>query len=81
MMTKEKLAEMADIDIRTVSKDSLVDIDSIQVDPDLSTKDKVKSYIEQIKNPYCYVSHGIVVKVSFAGKSSLEDCLSRSFAI
>ena len=33
--------------------------------------------VEQIKNPYCYLSNGVIVKISFAGRDTLEECLSR----
>ena len=36
-----------------------------------------EDYIRQIKNPYCYLSNGVIVKISFAGRDTLEECLSR----
>ena len=34
-------------------------------------------YIRQVKNPYCHISNGMIVKISFAGQDTLEACLSR----
>mgnify|MGYP000930393268 CR=1 FL=1 len=53
----------------------LVDIEKVVVRDDLPVKERVSDYIRQIRNPYCYRSHGIVVKISFAGKKSFEECL------
>ena len=39
-------------------------------------EERIKDYIEQIKNPYCYLCNGVVEKISFAGKKRLDDCLS-----
>ena len=37
--------------------------------------------IEQVKNPYCYISHGVAVKISFTGKCTLEESLSRCISL
>ncbi len=74
-MKKEDLEKMKAVDIQTVEKDSLVDISSITINKELPPIERVKDFLKQIKNPYCYVDHGIVVKISFTGQKSLEDCL------
>lgn len=71
----EQLKKMAQVDIRTVDPDELVEIEDVKISGDLSQEDRVLDYIRQIKNPYCYLYHGIIVKVSFAGKRRMEDCL------
>ena len=40
-------------------------------------RERLEDYIRQIKNPYCYLSNGVIVKISFAGRDTLEECLSR----
>lgn len=61
----ERLREMAQTDIRAVDKDTLVERSTVKLDPKLSREERILSYIEQIKNPYCYLDDGVVVKVSF----------------
>lgn len=75
--TLEELEEMSRVDVRTVEKDSLVDIADIRIDPSLPQKERIMDYLRQIKNPYCYLSNGTVIKVSFAGKTTLEECMAR----
>ena len=70
--TPEEMQEMAEIDIRTVDTSSLVDIEQVQ---------RIADYIRQIKNPYCYISHGVAVKISFTGKCTLEESLSRCISL
>ena len=71
----DQLRRMAQVDIRTVNPDELVEIEDVKISGDLSKEDRVLDYIRQIKTPYCYLYHGIIVKVSFAGKRRMEDCL------
>lgn len=72
----EKLREMAEVDIRKVSPEELVDIETVQIDKELPAGERVLDYIRQVRNPYCYISHGVIVKISFTGSKKLEECLS-----
>lgn len=74
-MTRDEIKAMAEVDIRDVNPAELVDIADITVDTSLPKKQRLLNYIEQVKNPYCFKSNGMVVKISFAGKRSLEECL------
>ena len=70
----------AKTDIRTVDRESLVDIRSVKIDQNLSKQDRIKSYINQIGNPYCYRDGDIVVGISYADTEiSLEERL-KSYA-
>lgn len=77
MPTLEELQEMAAVDIRTVDKNTLVDLDDVEIHTELSPEERIADYIHQVKNPYCHISNGMIVKISFAGKDTLEECLSR----
>ena len=72
---EEILRELREIDIRSVNPAELVDIENVCIRTDLPVEERLRDYISQIKNPYCYRSHGVTVKISFAGKRKLEDCL------
>lgn len=67
------------MEIETVNKGTdqseLVDIDTVVIREDLPVKQRIEDYIRQIKDPYCYLSHGIVVRISFAGKKPFDECL------
>lgn len=78
IITEEYLQKCRDVDIREVKKEELVDISTVKIRTDLPVKERIKDYIEQIKNPYCYLDHGVIVKVNFVGGKSLEDCLNFS---
>ena len=79
-MEKEKdlskqLKQMAQVDIKTVDPAELVDIENVRISTDLPQEERIADYIRQIGNPYCYLYHGIIVKVSFSGKRRMEECL------
>jgi hypothetical protein len=57
--------QMKNIDIRTVDPKELVERQSVKVDMSLPREERIKEYIKQIKNPYCYLDGDVVVKVSF----------------
>jgi len=72
------LEEMREIDVRTVDPESLVDIRTVTVDPALPRAEKLKSFVKQIKNPYCYKYGDVIVKIGFANNGkTLEDCLEQ----
>lgn len=57
--------EMKAVDIRTVNREDLVDIRDVEIDRSQSKEDRIRSFIRQIKNPYCFKCGDIVVKTSF----------------
>ena len=51
------------------------------IDKSLTLEERVKSYVEQIKDPYCFKVGDIVVRVSYAGKDkSLTDSFTSMIA-
>ena len=67
-------------DIRTVDGESLVDIRNVKIDPALTKQERIKSYVSQIGNPYCYRDGDVVVGISYANTDiSLEERL-KSYA-
>ncbi len=45
------------------------------VDINQTTNQRIENYIKHVGNPYCYQYNGITVRVSFAGKGKIEDCI------
>lgn len=73
---------MKSVEHVNVNKEELVDIRDVQIDSSLSTEDKIKSYVEQVKNPYCFKVGSVVVRVSYAGEqATLNDQFSNMLAI
>ena len=72
MPTIEELQEMAAVDIRNVDKSTLVDLDDVEIHTELPLEERIADYIRQVKNPYCHISNGMIVKISFSGQDTLE---------
>lgn len=73
MMTVE---EMKNVDIKTVNKDDLVDIRDVKIDRTLPKEERIKDYVRQIKNPYCFKCGSVGIKISFAKTDvTLEECM------
>ena len=54
--------------------DSLVDIRDVNIDRSMSVEDRMKSYVEQIKNPYMFKVGNTVVRVSYANtQATIND--------
>ena len=66
--------EMKAVDIRTVDPETLVDVTTIIIDENLSKEERVKEYLRQVKNPYCFKVGAVVVKCSYSNDGvTLKD--------
>jgi hypothetical protein len=75
-ISKSKLQQMKQVDVRTVDRDTLMDIRDVQVDRTLPRGQRFADFLRQIGNPYCYRCGKAVVKISFADTdATLEDRL------
>ena len=67
---------MKSINLKTVDRSTLVQRDSIRLEPTDPQNDRLRDFIRQIRNPYCYLDGKTVVKISFSKTdTTLEDCL------
>ncbi len=62
---------------KTIDRGTLRDIKSVVIDTTKPCGERIKSFVEQIGNPYCYLDNGVVVEVGFSDTDiSLQDRLS-----
>lgn len=54
--------EMKSVDVRTVDRDSLVDVTRIHIDEGLTMEERLREFVRQVKNPYCFRVGDVVVK-------------------
>lgn len=64
-MTLDKLDEMSRMDITKIDKSTLVDIRSIDINTDMPITERMKKYLRDVKNPYCFLVGGTPVQISF----------------
>ena len=73
----KNISTLKNVDIRTVDKATLADISNVKINPNDSPEKKMTEYINQIKNPYCFLCNGYAVKIEFANTGrTIEDCFS-----
>ena len=67
---------MKNVSPKTVDRSTLVQRSSVRLDPAAPREDRLREFIKQIRNPYCYLDGKTVVKISFAETdTTMEDCL------
>ena len=70
--------EMKAVDVRTVDPETLVDIRDVEIDQSLPQEERIRSYVQQIRNPYVFKCGEVIVKTVFAESGpSLDECLER----
>jgi len=75
-MYKNTLEKMKNVDISTVDLAELVDIREIQIDQKKTREERLRDFVLQVKNPYCFRVGKVAVKLTFPEcGASLEDRL------
>ncbi|TGX99112.1 hypothetical protein E5357_06705 [Hominisplanchenecus murintestinalis] len=71
---------MAETDISTISKESLIDIKDVTIDMEKGKQERISEFFQQIRNPYCFVCNGIIVKMKYnKNEKTLEEKLDSYF--
>jgi len=69
------LNALKETDITTVSPETLVDINNVEIKSG-SKEERILEYVEKIKNPYCFLCEGYIVKLGFSNSEiTLTDRL------
>lgn len=71
-MVAAELEELKKVDIRTVDTSTLADIGKIRIDRTLPKEERLLAFIREVRNPFCFICNGMVVKTSF---SDTDECL------
>lgn len=72
----ELMKKAKETDVKNLDKTELVDIRDVKIDRKKPYLIRIISYINQVRNPYCYRVGDVVVRVSYAGK---DKTLTDSF--
>lgn len=78
-LTLEQLNELKSVDIRTVNRDDLVDLRDIKIDENLPREERVREFVKQVKNPYCFKVGKIAVSVGFTNDGVTFEQRMESF--
>lgn len=80
MLSKSDIEVMSHISIISVEKNSLTDIATLNIDINQPIEKRIDELFSVLKNPYCFISGGVPVKVEFTpdGKP-LDDIITDLF--
>lgn len=69
--------KMKTVDIRNIKREDLVDITGISKEKAEggNREMQIRAFVEQVKNPYCFMVGNIIVKSSFVEGVSLKQRL------
>lgn len=78
MLTVKQLDEMSQSELEKIDRTGLVDIHNIQIDMNLAPEQRMIHYLEQVKNPYCFLCGDTAVRIRFEStgdelKSKLQN--------
>lgn len=54
------------LDVRSVDRSKLQNLEQVKIDTSLPCEQRVKNFVEQIGNPYCYLDGDVVVSLGFS---------------
>ena len=66
MMLSEYLRELRNLDKSDIDRNSLVSIDTIQLDPLAPAEERMEHLVSQMHNPYCFLYKGTMVRIRFS---------------
>lgn len=64
--SKLDLQALKQVDVRTVDPATLVDIREIDIDTSLVKEERMRKFVRQVKNPYCFKVGKVAVSVGFS---------------
>lgn len=65
IFNKADMQMMKAVDIRTVERSELVDLNSVVIDEDKPIAERMEAFVKQIRNPYCFRVGDVAVKVVY----------------
>ena len=65
LRTHEALEQLRTVDVRSVDKNSLIDLNQVTIDETKPVPERVAEFIRQIQNPYCFRIGDVVIKVVY----------------
>ena len=74
------LEQWSQIDITSIPREELVDIRSVKVDHFMPIEVRISYFLNQIKNPYCFLYDSTPVRISFSEEDhTLQERMTRYF--
>ena len=80
MIGSTTIKSLANTDITSIDRTRLADIRKIKVDEELPADEKIARFVDEVKNPYCFLVGDVPVKIRFKSQGQdLKNMLSDYF--
>lgn len=81
-MEQTEIEKLKKIDVRVVNASDLVNLEDIKINTELSKEERWLDFAGKVKNPFCYICNGVIVKTSYSDtEESLESRLVQLCAV
>lgn len=67
--------ELKTADARTADIETLTDIREVKINRELPREERIREFLEQVKNPYCFRVGKTVVSIGFSGERTFQQCM------
>ncbi len=75
--TVEELQQMYEAEITLADREGLADLDSVEIDREKPPEDRIRSYLEQVHNPFLAKAGDYILKFRYADcQEDMEDRLA-----
>lgn len=68
MLTANELMYLLEVDIETVGSNELAHMEDVTIDSSLPAIKRMMAYLDQVRNPYCFLCGKTPVKICFASE-------------
>lgn len=65
-LSRVDFESLKQVDVRTIDPNALVDIKNLDIDKGLPKEQRMKEFIRQVKNPYCFKVGKVAVSVGYS---------------
>ena len=79
-MTLQELDQLRDTNVETINRATLTNIEDVQMDCSMPAVQRMLKYLDEVKNPYCFLCGETPVKICFsADGETLANTVKRYF--
>ena len=76
MLNRSELNKCRETSIMSCNPDSLVDLREVKIDTTKSVRERIDSFMNQVRNPYLFKVDDVVIKVKFSNERPIMDAIT-----
>jgi hypothetical protein len=76
LISRQELERLRALSIEDVNPSDLQELTEVKLYSDLPVQERLKLFLCQIGNPYCFKVYGTLVQVSFSNTRTLDEALN-----